>query len=565
MPTFGLSWTENIEKLTPHAQFIRSVDWAATALGPPETWPQQLHQMVDLILADFTPSAILWGPSLTMIYNEGFEEFAGEKHPKLMGSTPLVSYAEVWEAQFAPIVQLGREQGKATRHKDVPLFLKRHGYLEEVFVDYTFVPIVGPDKSVVGFYHTAVETTNKNLARRRTQTLIDIGNHAGVSRSMRQYWDAILKGFESNIWDIPYAIAYEFNNEQDSGSLYGSASASHPESCSRSNRSGSLPDSTSSGPRGCSLAGVIGTPISQVPMILNVSQDEDDFHQAVKRATSSGEPVRLDLEHGKTPDWLRLDFPSRAFQDRCRDAVIMPIRPTTRNDAEGMNAVGFVVIGLNPRREFDEDYQRYTRLWSQQLATAAASVVLLEQETARQRKLKAQLSINEARFSRFAEMSNVAIWIVNPAGALIYGNEAYYDQMSVTGGAQGHPAWMECVTEDTRPALADAWKVLCDDKVATNFEIRLNPTKSTKVSRWLLSSAFPELAEDGSLKAIWGCNTDISHQKLAEELKEQRLSDVLEAKRQSESFIDTGKQQQKSLVAKEVSRHQSINPTRFLS
>lgn len=38
--------------------------------------------------------------------------------------------------------------------------------------------------------------------------------------------------------------------------------------------------------------------------------------------------------------------------------------------------------------------------------------------------------------------------------------------------------------------------------------------------------------------------TDVSrysHQKLAEDLKEQRLLDVLESKRQSESFIDTGK------------------------
>jgi hypothetical protein len=46
----------------------------------------------------------------------------------------MVSYAEVWEPQFAPIVALGREKGQATRHKDVPLFLKRHGYTEYVHI-----------------------------------------------------------------------------------------------------------------------------------------------------------------------------------------------------------------------------------------------------------------------------------------------------------------------------------------------------------------------------------------------------------------------------------------------
>ncbi|KAI4720335.1 hypothetical protein E4T48_03437 [Aureobasidium sp. EXF-10727] len=544
MSTFG--WQSNE---SPHAQFIRSVDWSATAIGAPETWPHQLHQMIDLIMLDPTPSAIMWGDSLTMIYNDGFVEFAGEKHPKLMGGTPLVSYAEVWEAQFAPIVQLGREKGQATRHKNVPLFLRRHGYNEEVFVDYTFIPLTGNHKECVGFYHTAVETTDQNLARRRTQTLIDIGNHAGVARDMRQYWDAVLKGFEANIWDIPYAIAYEFHNDNDGERSSTNGSHTRSGSRSRSNRSSSFSESVSSSgritiPRACSLAGVIGRSMVQVPLGLDVALEEPGFHQVVKKAISSGEPVRLEIAHEKTPDWLKSDTPGRAFDELITQAVVMPIRPTTRNDSEGLNAIGFVVMGLNPRRTFDTDYQRYTRLWSQQLATSAASVVLLEQENRRQLQLQAQLSINELRFSRFAEMSNVAMWIVDPSGSLLYGNKTWNDQMDIVDNhakfdSEGHPLWWDRITEDTKPALVHAWKLLTEDQTATNIEIRLKPTRTTKQSRWVLSSAFPELAEDGSLKAIWGCNTDISHQKLAEDLKEQRLLDVLEAKRQSESFIDT--------------------------
>ncbi|KAI5207503.1 hypothetical protein E4T39_01956 [Aureobasidium subglaciale] len=542
MPTFG--WQDNA---SPHAQFIRSVDWSATAIGAPETWPQQLHQMIDLIMLDPTPSAIMWGDSLTMVYNDGFVEFAGEKHPKLMGGTPMVSYAEVWEAQFAPIIDLGRQKGKATRHKDVPLFLKRYGYLEEVFVDYTFIPLTGNNKEVVGFYHTAVETTDQNLSRRRTQTLIDIGNHAGIARDMRQYWNAVLKGFEGNIWDIPYAIAYEFHNDKDEEGSSTNGSNCRSGSRSRSNRSGSFSESVASSgritiPRACSLAGVVGKSMVQVPLGLDVELEEDGFHQIVKKAISSGEPVRLEIAHDKTPDWLKSDDSGRAFEEPIKHAVVMPIRPTTRNDSEGLNAIGFVVMGLNPRRAYDDDYQRYTRLWSQQLATSAASVVLLEQESKRQMQLKEQLTINETRFSRFAEMSNVAMWIVDPSGNLVYGNQSWHDQMDVTEGRSaepGQPAWAGSVTEDTRPALANAWRLLTEEQTATNIEIRLNPTRTTNQSRWVLSSAFPELAEDGSLKAIWGCNTDISHQKLAEDLKEQRLLDVLEAKRQSESFIDT--------------------------
>ena len=416
-------------------------------------------------------------------------------------------------------------------------------------MDYTFIPLTGNNKEVVGFYHTAVETTDQNLARRRTQTLIDIGNHAGVARDMRQYWDAVLKGFETNIWDIPYAIAYEFHNDHDPEVSSTSDSNGRSGSRSRSNRSSSFSESVSSSgritiPRACSLAGVIGKCMTDVPLGLDVALEEPGFHQVVKKAISSGEPIRLEIAHDMTPDWLKSDAPGRAFDEPITHAVVMPIRPTTRNDSEGLNAIGFVIMGLNPRRAYDTDYQRYTRLWSQQLATSAASVVLLEQENRRRLQLKAQLSINELRFSRFAEMSNVAMWILEPSGNLVYGNQTWHDQMDVEGNTtlldeEGHPTWWDRITEDTKPTLVDAWKSLTEDMVATNVEIRLKPTKKTKQHRWVLSSAFPELAEDGSLKAIWGCNTDISHQKLAEDLKEQRLLDVLEAKRQSESFIDT--------------------------
>lgn len=513
--------------LSPHAQFIQHVDWAATALGPQHTWPPQLRQMLDLILADPTPSAIMWGDELTMIYNEGFVDFAGSKHPQLMGGTPIVSYAEVWEAQFAPIVKLGRETGRATRHEDVPLILERHGYPEECFVDYSFVPILGTDKTVVGFYHTAIETTTQSLSQRRTQTLIDIGNYAGVARDMKQYWNAVLKGFESNTRDIPFAIAYAFHNDSNNAASTDGSKSNHESTRSVSHRTNSVSDSGSSPsvhiPRACSLAGVMRKPVVQVPLMLNVSDDEDVLHRLVKGAIRSGELVHFSLLDENTPDFLR---PTSSVEYPCQSAIIMPIRPTTRNDAEGMNAIGFVIIGLNPLREFDEDYQRHTRLWTKQLATAAASVVLLEQEMARQRHLTAQASISaaharesEARFSRFAEMSNVAMWIVNSTGTLLYGNRAWYEQMSDDHGYEGPLSWAGCVTDDTRPTLLQAWKTLTEDKTATNIELHLKPTSSTgnttmsetaKIGRWVLSSAFPELADDGSIKAIWGCNTDIT-------------------------------------------------------
>ncbi|KAF2427708.1 hypothetical protein EJ08DRAFT_671585 [Tothia fuscella] len=56
--------------------------------------------------------------------------------------------------------------------------------------------------------------------------------------------------------------------------------------------------------------------------------------------------------------------------------------------------------------------------------------------------------------------------------------------------------------------------------------------------RWFLVSAFPEFRPEGVMVRAWGMNVDISYQKWALNLKEERLNETMEAKRQSERFID---------------------------
>ncbi len=360
--------------------------------------------MVDLMMGDPTPAAVMWGDELTMIYNEAFVEFAGAKHPLLMGASPAIAYAEVWEAMFAGIIEKGRKTGQATRHKDVCLFLYRHGYLEECFVTYTFLPIVGADKTVVGFYHIAVETTSEALSERRTRTLLAIGDHAASARNINDYWNAILQAFESNDQDIPYVVAYHFQDIRESDSI--STQSATPSGASSALRV----------PRSCTLAGVVGKSISQVPLSFDVTDEEDEFIQIVRKSIRSGQSIELHGHDGSMPHWLQEPSHGRAFNDQCTSALVMPIRPSTRNDAEGKNSIGFLVVGLNPRRRYDKDYERFTRLWSRQLATTAASILILEQEISRQEQLTEQLSISakhiqesETRFSRFAEMSNVAM------------------------------------------------------------------------------------------------------------------------------------------------------------
>lgn len=86
------------------------------------------------------------------------------------------------------------------------------------------------------------------------------------------------------------------------------------------------------------------------------------------------------------------------------------IRPTT-----GENVLGFLFIGINPRRPYDDDYEGFVQLIDRTLATALASVSLLEAEVLRgltaaeaaaleRSRLSEELAIQRSQLQRIAEV-----------------------------------------------------------------------------------------------------------------------------------------------------------------
>lgn len=54
------------------AERIRAHDWASTPLGPLTEWPDVLKTSVALMLDSHFPPCIVWGESLTTLYNDAF-------------------------------------------------------------------------------------------------------------------------------------------------------------------------------------------------------------------------------------------------------------------------------------------------------------------------------------------------------------------------------------------------------------------------------------------------------------------------------------------------------------
>jgi hypothetical protein len=145
------------QNLSAHQQYFRSVDWANTSLGPMHTWCPQLRCVVNMLLNDSYPAIIFWGEDVTMIYNEPYIEIIGLLHP-CMGKSARVAAAQYW-IFFQPLVDHINATGETLSEDDMPLFLDRHGFLEETFFSFQFIPIVDSNGHIAGYYQPLIETT----------------------------------------------------------------------------------------------------------------------------------------------------------------------------------------------------------------------------------------------------------------------------------------------------------------------------------------------------------------------------------------------------------------------
>src|SRR4051812_25921076 len=73
-------------------------DWAASPLGPVESWSPSLRTAVAIVLRSRYPMLLSWGDQLVMIYNDTFVPTLGTKHPGAVGGLLREQFAELWDA-----------------------------------------------------------------------------------------------------------------------------------------------------------------------------------------------------------------------------------------------------------------------------------------------------------------------------------------------------------------------------------------------------------------------------------------------------------------------------------
>ena len=149
------------------AQRVQAFDWASTELGPIQDWPPSLRAAVQIVLACPVPLVMLWGRHGYMVYNDAYAEFAGGRHPYLLGCPVELGWPEV--ADFNRHVMDVCLGGGTLSYRDKEFVLLRNGRPEDVWLDLYYSPLPDDNGRPAGVLAIVVETTERVQTERERQ------------------------------------------------------------------------------------------------------------------------------------------------------------------------------------------------------------------------------------------------------------------------------------------------------------------------------------------------------------------------------------------------------------
>lgn len=387
------------EPQTPHVRLIQDHDWANSAFGPTNTWIASLRHQVQFMSSNPLPGAVFWGPERLIIYNEAFHPLIGAWHPNLMGKSLKIEWSAFW-AHYERIC----EEVEATKGAvslvaaDGPLFV-RHGCLQETFFTFDYIPLFDSSGNVAGVYDQAMDVTNDMYAQGRMSILQRTSDIATTAKTQTDLWNTTLEILKDAKKDLPIVTMYTVGNDTSLADI--ATQVDHIED---------VVTWISKGSAGYSEAHLT-TDVSDVAKL-------DGLTRMIQQSLSNVGPTLFTINDNEVARKLLADCEYKGYP---YDTIIVcPLRL-----ASGA-AVGCMIIGLNPLRPYDEDYQHFIQLMILQIENALKLVVFIEaqarllQETVDQAAIEQQLLSEQLkeqtrkaqesalRFLKFAEQAPVS-------------------------------------------------------------------------------------------------------------------------------------------------------------
>jgi signal transduction histidine kinase/CheY-like chemotaxis protein len=353
-PAVNVSFTRGGEM----GERISSYDWESTGLGSIELWPQSLKIAAQIMLDSRYPMYIAWGEDFTFLYNDAyFKMTLGPKHPWALGKTFREIWAEVW-AEVSPRMESVLQTGKPTWDEGLLLFLERRGFPEETYHTFSWSPVPDDTGGIGGLLCVVTEDTDRVISERQLTLLRELAARTADTRDILEACERCAKTLATNPWDIPFAMIYLAEPNNQRMTMVGASGIHHEH------------------------------PLA--PKYLSMNNETWPFYKVLE---TNKFYLISDLDSTNYPY-----LPIGVWQRSPNQAALIPIPASgeTRN-------VGFLVIGLNPFRLFDDKYQRFLELAAGQIASSMSNA----QAYANERKRAEELAeLDRAKTAFFSNVSH---------------------------------------------------------------------------------------------------------------------------------------------------------------
>jgi signal transduction histidine kinase/DNA-binding response OmpR family regulator len=335
---------------------MRALDWSATGIGEPASWPQSLRTVVRILLTSRFAMWMAWGDDLTFFCNDAYLPTTGVKSDWVLGARSDRVWAEIWP-DIGPRIAHVLATGEATWDEALLLYLERSGFIEETYHTFSYSPLADDFGKTVGMLCVVAEVTERVIGERQLDLLRDMGARLSAASSRTDVMAAITACFRAEAPDVPFGLVYLVEPGGDR--------------LTRTAIHGLEPD----------------TPATPA------SLDLDDPACPWPLALAKTGPVKA-----PAPREALGDFPLLHWQEPPSEALITPIMAS-----EGGAPVGYLIAGLNPHREFNPDYAGFIELLTGQIAAAIARADEYESAKAR---AEALAEINRAKTAFFSNISH---------------------------------------------------------------------------------------------------------------------------------------------------------------
>jgi PAS domain S-box-containing protein len=516
------------------AERLRRFPWQTTPVGALSAWPETLLCAVNMMLESQFPTLLLWGPQMTVFYNDAHVPSMVDKHPRALGQSAKDCWSEAWHI-VGPQCEAVMKQGKTFYFEDVLVPILRQGSLRDVYWTYSYSPVRDMAGAVCGILVVSHDVTAKLAAERERDAIA-----ANLKNVLESTTDGLVV--------LDTAGRYTYVNEQAARIV------------------------------ALTPADMIGQ--SQWELFPAVSRTE--FGRQYREAVETGTPRHFDnfypeplntwfechcypSEHGVSvyfrdvTEQKRTETALRASESRFRKlfesdlmGIAIPdrfgafresndelLRMTgyTREDQEAglvrwdtMTPPEYADLDAAHIREaaqrgsctpYEKEYIRKDGTRTPILCGYALlegskdEYIGFVLDLSAQRRAERELREREERFRQLAESLPQFIWITNLTGENIYTNQRFNDYTGLAEAEMMGLRWKDLIHSDDLAHTLKLWSRCLETGEPYLNEYRLR--RKDGAYRHFLARAVPVKNGSGEIEHWIGSSTDIHDQKLAED------------------------------------------------